>query len=352
MGGDVRLFAEAAHPAARDEILAQGLHSGLVAPMHADQLVVGALVVVRGRTPDEFTDRDAEFIQDLADRAGLPLVNALLHTEVADRASENRRLYAAERDARVALRDSEQRRREVLSTLLEAEGAERTRIATALHDDTVQVLTASLMALDQLPAAVTGGNPDKAATTAKRARETLAEAAERTRRLMFELRPTVLHDYGVVAATRVLLEQTARETGAVTQLNGEAGRYHLVLEEAMYRGVQEALTNIRKHAQATEIAVNFDEHAGTSICEVIDNGRGFDPSEARQRPDAALHIGLSHVIERVRAAGGNMLVASTRGEGTYVRITIPIERRKASAPEPNPRLVVELPGCPGGVRHG
>jgi signal transduction histidine kinase len=336
VGGDVGLFAEVAHPATRDAILAQGLHSGLVAPMHADQDVVGALVVLRGRTPGQFTDRDVEFIQDLADRAGLALANAVLHTEVADQASENQRLYAAERDARMALRDSEQRRREVLSTLLEAEEAERTRIATALHDDTVQVLAASLMALDGLPAAVTGGSADKAATTARRARETLAEATERTRRLMFELRPTVLHDYGIVAATRVLLDQTGRETGAVTHLTGEAGRYHLVLEEAMYRAVQEALANIRNHSQATEVSVTFDEHAGMSICEVIDNGRGFDPQEALRRPDAALHIGLSHIVERVRAAGGNVLVASARGEGTHVRITIPIERRRTDRSQRQP----------------
>src|SRR5581483_10269893 len=123
----------------------------------------------------------------------------------------------------------------------------------------------------------------------------LAEATERTRRLMFELRPTVLHDYGLTAATRVLLGETARETGASTTLNGEVGRYHLVLEEAVYRGIQEALANVRRHAAASEVAVCIEERAGMVVCDVTDNGRGFDPQEVRARPQAALHIGLSHI---------------------------------------------------------
>lgn len=344
VGGTTTLFGAVAHPAVRETILTHGLHSALIAPMHADREVVGAMVVLRSHMPQQFSDRDADFLQDLADRAGYALANARLHATVVEQALENQRLYGAERDARLAAAESERRRREVLAEMLQAEEAERTRIATALHDDTVQVLAASLIALDQLAAAATSGNPERVTSTAKRARETLAEATERTRRLMFELRPTVLHDYGLVAASRVLLEQAARETGATTRLSGQVGRYHLVLEEALYRGVQEALANVRKHSHATEVAVAFEEHAGMLVCEVIDDGRGFDPSEARARPDAALHLGLSHVIERVRGAGGNVLVASAPGEGTHVRISIPVERRASGRHESH--AGAHSPGAP------
>lgn len=324
VSGGAEQWANAAHPASREFFVRWRIHGFMVAPMRAHGEVVGALSVFRRETPGEFDDHHARFLQELADRAGLALANARLHAQVAEQAAENARLLTAEREARLALRESEQKRRAVLASMLEAEEAERTRIATALHDDTVQVLAASLIALDRLPGAATKGNAERVTTEA---RATLAEATERTRRLMFELRPTVLHDYGVVAATRVLLDETARETAAATRLTGEVGRYHLVLEEAVYRGVQEALTNIRKHARATAIEVAFEEHSGQLVCDVVDNGRGFDLEEARSRPNAPLHMGLSHIVERVRAAGGDMHLASAPGQGTHVRLTVPVERR-------------------------
>jgi signal transduction histidine kinase len=148
---------------------------------------------------------------------------------------------------------------------------------------------------------------------------------------MFELRPAVLHDYGVVAAARVLLDETARETGARAQLDGEVGRYHLVLEEAVYRGVREALANVRKHSGASTISVTFSEENGRLVCDVVDDGRGFDPDEARARPRSALHMGLPSVVERVRAADGDVSISSRPGAGTHVRIEIPIERRRPLA---------------------
>ena len=314
VGGGATQFAAQAHPASREFFVSNGIQAFMVAPMRTGDEVVGALSVFRRGDCEDFTQADERFLQDLADRAALGLANAHLHAQAVRHARQYARLLRAERSAKRALHESEQRRREVLAGMLEAEEAERTRIATALHDDTVQVLVASLVALDRLPAAAATGSLEQLTATVIRARETLAEATERTRRLMFELRPTVLHDYGLAAATRVLLDETARETGALTSLRGQIGRYHLVLEEALYRGVQEALANIRRHAAAGEVVVCMEERAGMLVCDVIDNGRGFVPQEARTRPQAALHIGLSHVEERVRAAGGELEIHSAPGK--------------------------------------
>ena len=103
---------------------------------------------------------------------------------------------AAER----ALADSERRRHEILASMLQAEEVERSRIATELHDDTVQVMAAALLGLDRvaLVAARTGAG-DLVPAVAM-ARVTLEEATERTRRLMFELRPAILHDQGLLRA--------------------------------------------------------------------------------------------------------------------------------------------------------
>ncbi|HYX86718.1 MAG TPA: PAS domain S-box protein [Gaiellales bacterium] len=227
------------------------------------------------------------------------------------------------REVERGLKESERHRREILASMLQAEEAERSRIATALHDDTVQVMTASLIAMDRV--AIVAGrseNPRLGAAVAL-ARATLEEATERTRRLMFELRPAVLHDHGLGAALRVLADQTARETGARAQVESSVGRYDYAVEELVYRSAQEALANVRKHAAPRTITVTLEDRAGLLVGEIRDDGCGFDVKDARSRPSAALHLGIDSLTERVRAAGGAVEIDSAPGSGTCVRITVP-----------------------------
>jgi signal transduction histidine kinase len=232
--------------------------------------------------------------------------------DVSDRVSAER-----------ALADSEQRRREILASMLQAEEVERSRIATELHDDTVQVMAASLMALDRAALVATKAGNDRLASALGVARATLEEATERTRRLMFELRPAVLHDHGLVAAMRLLAGQIAQEVGATSEVTGPLGRYDLAIEELVYRSAQEALANVRKHARATTITVRIAEHDGMLESEVADDGCGFDLDDVRSRPGAALHMGLDSMVERVRAAGGEVTIDSWPGAGTRVRFAVP-----------------------------
>jgi signal transduction histidine kinase len=221
------------------------------------------------------------------------------------------------------LRESERRRAEILGTMLQAEEAERARIATALHDDTVQVMTASLISLDRVALIARRlGEPsiDSAVTTA---RATLEESTERTRRLMFELRPAILHESGLLAAVRVLAHQTARETGGQATVSGNAGRYLPATEELVYRVAQEGLANVRKHSQAQHVRVEIGDRGGVIECEIADDGRGFDLENVLARPGAALHAGLGTLTERVRAAGGEIDIESQPGDGTRLRFTIP-----------------------------
>jgi PAS domain S-box-containing protein len=235
--------------------------------------------------------------------------------------------------AEIAVAASERHRRDVLAELLQAEEAERSRIATALHDDTVQVMTASLMAIDRVAlVARKSGEPRVEAALAV-ARATLEEATERTRRLMFELRPALLYDHGLVPAVRVLAEQTAREVGATARVLGSIGRYDYAIEEAVYRSVQEALANIRKHAHPDTITVTFNHQTDHLAVEVVDDGKGFDIVDARSRPSAALHLGLDTLVERIRATGGSVGITSTRGRGTSVRLTIPAQAHTQPRPD-------------------
>ena len=208
--------------------------------------------------------------------------------------------------------------------MLRAEEAERSRIATELHDDTVQVMTASLFALDRVALIARRSENHQIESAVTLTRATLEEATARTRRLMFELRPAILHEHGLVAAVNVLADQTRRETGARTTVSGSAGRYGHYVEELAYRSIQEALSNVRKHAGATEVVITLEDEGAALLCEVADDGRGFDPDTVRDRPGAALHAGLDTMVERIRAAGGETAVDAARGNGTRVRVRIPI----------------------------
>jgi signal transduction histidine kinase len=226
-----------------------------------------------------------------------------------------------------ALAESERRRREVLAGMLQAEEDERSRIATELHDDTVQVMTAALLGLDRLSMTARRRGDADLESAVGAARATLEEATDRTRRLMFELRPAILHEQGLSAAVRVLADQTAREADATAHVRCPGGRYGRTTEELVYRTVQEALANVRKHARPRTVSVTLEEADGRLTGEIRDDGRGFDMAEVSRRQSAILHLGLDSLIERVRAAGGDAAIDSAPGAGTRVQFAVPLYDR-------------------------
>jgi signal transduction histidine kinase len=238
----------------------------------------------------------------------------MISSDVSDRVSAER-----------ALADSERHRRHILANLLQAQEDERSRIATELHDDTVQVMTAALLSMDRLAMISRKGDLRRVGSAVTHTRAVLEEATERTRRLMFELRPAILHESGLGAALQLLADQTARETGASAEVDVDARRYDPAVEELVYRTVQEALANARKHASPTAITVRLGENGGTGLVgEVADDGRGFDPVLIQRRSDAALHLGLESMMERIRAAGGDVDLTSAPGRGTRIVFSVPL----------------------------
>jgi PAS domain S-box-containing protein len=230
----------------------------------------------------------------------------------------------AHRDAQEALARSEERSRRVLSLILRAEEDERARIAGELHDDTVQVLTAALLALDRAGSSLRRSGHEREAGDIAVARATLLQATERARRLMFELRPQLLDAHGLEAAVRALLEQAGSEAGFATSLAAAVGRYPEGVEGMTYRTVREAVANARRHSRAHSLRVELSEQNGSIRGSVCDDGVGFDPDEARDRPDAYLHQGLTAVAERLRLAGGQFEIEAVRGGGTRVTFSVPI----------------------------
>jgi PAS domain S-box-containing protein len=226
-----------------------------------------------------------------------------------------------------ALREAEQRSRDAIAALIDAAESERARIATELHDDTIQVLVATLFTIDRMTAALTRGDESVARTAAAAARDALAHAVERTRRLTFELRPQLLEASGIGAAVRELAATLARDVGWSVTVEADPRRYPPEIEALVYRTVREALTNVRKHAQAGAVAVELGVRAGYLHGAIRDDGRGFDPAAVRER--SLLHFGIEMMRERLELAGGSLDVASEPGSGTTVSFALPVVPARA-----------------------
>jgi PAS domain S-box-containing protein len=225
-----------------------------------------------------------------------------------------------------ALARSEQQRRMVQAEMLRAEAEERTRIAAELHDDSVQVLASSLITLDRLIFRLKDAD-DHGHAMAQQTRELLEEATNRTRRLMFELRPALLEANGVGAAVRAVTEDAAAEAGFEASFDISLDRYDDATEQLLYRTVVEALSNVRKHAGASCFSVTLQERDGFIEGQLRDDGAGFDVRRALDRERMRLHLGLDTMIERARLAGGELSIDSVPGVGTTVRFWLPARER-------------------------
>jgi PAS domain S-box-containing protein len=218
------------------------------------------------------------------------------------------------------LRRTSQQRRELMQRLEGAREQERRRIASDLHDDSIQVISAVDMRLQLL--AMQGGAD---AATLQGLHEEVMDAVRRMRAMLFELRPAMLDHEGLAAALRAYLEHIASETGMETSFRSEAllREPEPELRATLFRLAQEALMNIRKHSAATWVEIVIETLGDGASLRVIDNGAGFDP--ALLSNPAPGHLGLSSMVERAEASGGWCRIASAPGAGTTVEFWLPLE---------------------------
>jgi PAS domain S-box-containing protein len=228
------------------------------------------------------------------------------------------------RSTEAALHESERRRSDVMAAIVRTEDEERARLAIELHDDTIQVMTAALLDLDRLGRALREGRVAQAESIGESARRTLADAVERTRRLTFELRPPLLEANGLVAAAEELLGQLAGETGATTRIQADVRRLPAAVESLGYRSLQELVSNVRRHADASSVLVQIEEVGDCLRISVADDGRGFDVGPVLAAGARRRHIGLATTAERIRLAGGRFEVRSGPEGGTTVELSVPV----------------------------
>jgi len=218
------------------------------------------------------------------------------------------------------LRRTLQQRRELAQRLQHAQEAERRQIAADIHDDPIQVMSAVDMRLQMLQGFPESVTPEALAEI----EHEVAEAIERLRSLLFELRPTALERDGLVAALRLYLEHTAKATGWSVSVHDELESAPAAdMAALLYRIAQEAVVNARKHAEAGSVRIEAVDAADGIVVRVIDDGRGFVP-DLQSDPEPG-HLGLSTMVERAELAGGWARVISAPGQGTRVECWLPVD---------------------------
>jgi PAS domain S-box-containing protein len=208
----------------------------------------------------------------------------------------------------------------LLGHLIRAQEEERARIATNIHDDTIQMLTAASLRLQQLRHRLT--DPEELHILDK-LEEALNMSHSRLRQLIFDLRPSGLERGSLAAALQDYLEQMHSDTGIAYWLDDRCtvpvAASNTVL---IYRTAQEALSNVRKHARAKTVWVELQDISDGCLARITDDGVGYDPAEIEDRPG---HLGLILMRERAQIAGGWCRIESTPGSGTTVEFWVPID---------------------------
>jgi signal transduction histidine kinase len=194
---------------------------------------------------------------------------------------------------------------------------ERRRLARELHDETGQALTSILLGLRSVEDA---GTEAEMRAAAAGLRELVVATLQDVRRLAVELRPKALDDFGLVPALERLAQTFGEQTGIVVQLESRLGPQRLgeELETALYRLVQEAITNVVKHASAQTVSILLVRREGLVTALIEDDGRGFDPEVAR---DGGL--GLIGMRERAALVGGRLTIESSESGGTTIAVEVP-----------------------------
>jgi signal transduction histidine kinase len=196
------------------------------------------------------------------------------------------------------------------------------QIAHALHDEAGQLLAMVHLAVKEIAREL----PYELRPRLDRISVPLDVAADQLRHLAHELRPVILDDFGLVPAVEYLAQGVSKRTGlAISVESSLTERLPSLIETALYRIIQEALTNVGKHARARRVRIQLRRTDQEINCTIHDNGVGFDmrARPTRDRP----RLGLIIIRDRLAALGGTLSIATGRGRGTTLVMTIPLEPR-------------------------
>jgi signal transduction histidine kinase len=277
--------------------------SMVCAPLTTRGEVIGAVQVLNKIHGARFDEDDLDLITSFAAQSATAIENARLYQELR---RERDRIIAVEEEI-------------------------RRRLARDLHDGPAQML-ASLIVSIEFIRKLFDHEPDNVAEELENLMPLAQKAMRQLRTLLFDLRPVILETQGLVPALESYV-QRQKEAGGPRgqdltyhlQMDGFSRRLVPQAERAVFSIVQEAVGNVRKHAQAHNVWIALNEQGDNLLVEVRDDGQGFDVEHARAEYDQRGSLGMLNMRERTAAVGGLLSIYSREGGGTSITLVVPLE---------------------------
>jgi|SRR5579884_502533 len=280
----------------------------LSVPLIIKERVIGVLLLDETRYFRQFTPEEIQKVVTLANHVSVAIENATLYQSVTKHMERLQTLSSA---------------------IVNIQEEERRRIAQELHDEAGQALTGIKMNLEWVE--------KELAPSEKAIRERIDEVKtqvgkimEELRRLSYDLRPAILDELGLVPTLRWYIEEYSKRTRTAVHLQttGLQKRLSAKIEILLYRVIQEALTNVAKHAQAESVILSLEKKDVHVHLYITDDGKGFEVKRYFSSPPMIRRgLGILGMKERVELAGGTFFIDSDPGQGTRISIKVPIVKR-------------------------
>jgi len=274
-----------------------GTRTWLGVPISAGDRLIG-ICGMEHREPRKLTHEDLALAEAVAGQAAVAVYNAWLFEQV--RVSRTRLQILSRR-------------------LVEIQETERRYIARELHDETSQALIYLVFALDNIKR--DADKPEAVIAGVSEVNRIIDEVLENLHRLAVDLRPASLDHLGLVPALRQFTEGVIQKHGLAVHLDivNLEGRLPQNMETSFYRIIQEGLSNVVRHAKATQADIHIEQRQGKVLARIVDNGIGFNPETALEKE----RLGLLGMRERAEMLGGSLIVESSDGCGTQISVEVP-----------------------------
>ncbi len=291
-------------------LTADGLRAFASVPLHSKGKILGVLNIASHDT-HKFSSEDTQLLEGIARQITTAIENARLHQEVQHK---------------------DEIHSELLREIFSIQEEERRRIARELHDETSQVI-ASLAASLEATASMLPESADKPRAILKKAQTLSIGILDDIHKLIYELRPSLLDDMGLVVAARWLAEVNLEAAGIEVDFktSGRQRRLPPRIEVTLFRVIQEAVNNIARHSHAKNASISLQFKKDVIRVKIKDDGQGFDVQEAISSRERPRGLGLVGMRERAAIVGGTLDIQSQPDkEGTEITIEISLNREEAS----------------------
>lgn len=278
---------------------------GLLCPVMSRGELIGILALGKSQSHTYYSSDDMEFLTSIANQAGVII--------------ENARMFEVLKNQQIQME-------QLLAHAVFVQEEERERISADLHDSVAQWLAAASYRAQTVYAMIQGTVNEQALNELTTMEDTVDRSLKELRRIVIGLRPPVLDELGLTHALQQGLKEL-RADGVECRFSkdGEQVRLPSNIEITVYRAVQEAINNIRKHSKASRVSLRLEYLSDRLQVTIRDNGKGFDLSQTMDSAISVGHMGLLGMRQRAEIIGGNLKIKTSEGEGTTITITLPLQ---------------------------